>query len=198
MSHLLTLIVVLPLAGFSVTALIGRRLGKQAHWIPVGAIFLVWVIAMALVAQANLETSPLSSTDLPRPEPAHEEVRVRVRACGACRTDIHVIEGDLPARPRAVEHAQRFRSLVQGDAVDVDNVQRRAGHGGITALGHFLAQFDPLEVTIFGFQGDQVAGLVGHGRGAAGQHRRGQVAFRGEGITQACAGEIDEIGRAHV
>ena len=32
---LLPLLVILPLAGFAFTALIGRRLGKQAHWIPV-------------------------------------------------------------------------------------------------------------------------------------------------------------------
>ena len=35
---LIPLLVVLPLAGFAITALIGRRLGKQAHWIPVLAI----------------------------------------------------------------------------------------------------------------------------------------------------------------
>lgn len=54
--------------------------------------------AMALAAQAALRTSPLRSTDLPIPEPAPDEVRVRVRACGACRTDIHIVEGDLPMR----------------------------------------------------------------------------------------------------
>ena len=54
--------------------------------------------AMVLSAQAVVETSPLASIDRPMPEPAAGEVRVRVRACGACRTDIHVVEGDLPAR----------------------------------------------------------------------------------------------------
>src|SRR5882672_59751 len=50
---LIVLIVVLPLVGFAVTALIGRRLDKQAHWIPVGLIVLVWAISM-LVAFATL------------------------------------------------------------------------------------------------------------------------------------------------
>jgi len=54
--------------------------------------------AMVLAAQAAVETSPLVATDLPMPEPGPGEVRVHVRACGACRTDIHVAEGDLPAR----------------------------------------------------------------------------------------------------
>src|SRR5712671_5751217 len=50
---LIVLIVVLPLVGFAVTALIGRRLDKQAHWIPVGLIVLVWAISM-VVAFATL------------------------------------------------------------------------------------------------------------------------------------------------
>lgn len=54
--------------------------------------------AMVLSSQAALETSPLTATDWPLPEPADGEVRVRVHACGACRTDIHVVEGDLRAR----------------------------------------------------------------------------------------------------
>src|SRR6478736_3203202 len=47
------------MAGFLFTALVGRRLAKQAHWVPVLAIFVVWVIAMALVVQVLTETAPL-------------------------------------------------------------------------------------------------------------------------------------------
>ena len=46
MDTLIPLIPVLPFAGFAITALIGRRLGKQAHWIPVLAVFAAWVISM--------------------------------------------------------------------------------------------------------------------------------------------------------
>jgi len=60
-------LVILPLAGFGLTALIGRRLGKQAHWIPVLAIFVVWVIAMGLVYEVLTETAPL----LPGSETTH-------------------------------------------------------------------------------------------------------------------------------
>src|SRR5437773_486221 len=49
----LVLIVGLPLVGFVVTALIGRRLDREAHWIPVGLIVLVWAISM-VVAFATL------------------------------------------------------------------------------------------------------------------------------------------------
>jgi NADH-quinone oxidoreductase subunit L len=47
---LVVLIIALPLAGFLVTAVIGRRLGLDAFWIPVGAVVLSWVAAMIVVA----------------------------------------------------------------------------------------------------------------------------------------------------
>jgi NADH-quinone oxidoreductase subunit L len=50
---LIPLIVVLPLVGFVVTAIVGRRLDKKAHWVPVGLIVVVWVISM-IVAFATL------------------------------------------------------------------------------------------------------------------------------------------------
>ena len=40
--------------------------------------------------------SPLVERDLPLPEPQSGEVRVAVRACGVCRTDLHVVDGELP------------------------------------------------------------------------------------------------------
>lgn len=39
--------------------------------------------------------TPLRLAEIPRPEPAAGEVRVRVAACGVCRTDLHVADGDL-------------------------------------------------------------------------------------------------------
>ena len=45
-----------------------------------------------------MSTGPLSFVDVPRPEPGPGEIRVRVHACGVCRTDLHVAEGDLPVR----------------------------------------------------------------------------------------------------
>jgi propanol-preferring alcohol dehydrogenase len=32
----------------------------------------------------------------PRPEPSAGQVLIRVRACGVCRTDLHVLDGELP------------------------------------------------------------------------------------------------------
>ena len=39
---------------------------------------------------------PLEERDLPRPEPEAGSVRIDVHACGVCRTDIHIVDGDLP------------------------------------------------------------------------------------------------------
>ena len=52
--------------------------------------------ALAVRAQAPIETAPLVREERPIPTPGPGEVLVRVSACGICRTDLHVAEGDLP------------------------------------------------------------------------------------------------------
>lgn len=50
-----------------------------------------------------VRTGPLRRVELPEPEPCGTEVRVHVRVCGVCRTDLHLAEGDLlPRRPGVV------------------------------------------------------------------------------------------------
>jgi alcohol dehydrogenase, propanol-preferring len=56
--------------------------------------------AMVLEQIAPIDTSPLRLCDVPIPEPAAAEVRLKVHCCAICRTDLHVIEGDLPSEPR--------------------------------------------------------------------------------------------------
>ncbi|HEY1923452.1 MAG TPA: zinc-dependent alcohol dehydrogenase family protein [Tepidisphaeraceae bacterium] len=58
--------------------------------------------AMLLNTAAPIETSPLVLTDVPKPEPGPDEVRLKVSCCAICRTDLHIIEGDLPAMKRPV------------------------------------------------------------------------------------------------
>ncbi len=62
--------------------------------------------AMVLGRIAPIEERPLELRDVPDPVPGRGEIRVRVLACGVCRTDLHVIEGDLPAPdlPRVPGH----------------------------------------------------------------------------------------------
>lgn len=52
--------------------------------------------AMVLHSPRPAEENPLEMEDLPLPEPGAEEIRLRVRACGVCHTDLHTVEGDLP------------------------------------------------------------------------------------------------------
>jgi len=48
-------------------------------------------------AQRLLEPGqPLVLQDVPRPDPGPDAIRVAVRCCGVCHTDLHVVEGDLP------------------------------------------------------------------------------------------------------
>jgi alcohol dehydrogenase, propanol-preferring len=58
----------------------------------------ILVQAMVLETQAPIASAPLRAADLPLPEPGLGEIRVRVHACAVCRTDLHVIEGELPPR----------------------------------------------------------------------------------------------------
>jgi propanol-preferring alcohol dehydrogenase len=50
--------------------------------------------------------TPLAATELPRPEPAPGQLRVRVHACAVCRTDLHIVDGELenPKLPLVLGH----------------------------------------------------------------------------------------------
>jgi propanol-preferring alcohol dehydrogenase len=52
--------------------------------------------AMVLDRPADVSASPLVRRAQAVPEPGPQQVRVRVRVCGVCRTDLHVVEGELP------------------------------------------------------------------------------------------------------
>jgi alcohol dehydrogenase, propanol-preferring len=54
--------------------------------------------AMRLRAQASIASAPLAPAELDACQPDRGEIRVRVSACATCRTDLHVIEGDLAPR----------------------------------------------------------------------------------------------------
>jgi propanol-preferring alcohol dehydrogenase len=58
--------------------------------------------AAILTSPAVIARHPLAITDVPRPEPSPGQVLLRVRACGVCRTDLHIVEGELPAVREAV------------------------------------------------------------------------------------------------
>jgi alcohol dehydrogenase, propanol-preferring len=58
--------------------------------------------ACLLRTPARIEENPLTFTDYSEPTPGPGEVLVRVHVCGVCRTDLHVIEGELPPKKSPV------------------------------------------------------------------------------------------------
>jgi propanol-preferring alcohol dehydrogenase len=61
---------------------------------------------MLLRSVRAVEKGPLELVDLPRPDPGQGEVRLAIRACGVCHTDLHTVEGDLdlPKMPLVPGH----------------------------------------------------------------------------------------------
>ncbi len=70
--------------------------------------------AMVLDRCAPIHSRPLRWEELPDPTPGRGEVLVRVKACGVCRTDLHVIEGELPAMGRRVIPGHQVVGTVDG------------------------------------------------------------------------------------
>ena len=58
--------------------------------------------AWVVTAPGPVTGEPLRLIDRPDPEPGPGQLRLRVTACGVCRTDLHIVEGDLPLRRAAV------------------------------------------------------------------------------------------------
>ena len=93
---------------------------------------------MLLRQTADAGRNPLALEDVPVPEPGRDEVRVRVRVCGVCRTDLHIVEGDLPAAKRPVvpghevvgivdRVGSRVRTVKEGDRVGIAWLQETCG-----------------------------------------------------------------------
>jgi len=62
---------------------------------------------------------PLQAQQLPRPEPAPGQVLIQISACAVCRTDLHVVDGDLtePKLPLIAGHEIVGRVTALGDGV---------------------------------------------------------------------------------
>jgi alcohol dehydrogenase, propanol-preferring len=94
--------------------------------------------AMLLGESADIQTKPLEWTELPAPEPGSGEVRLRIQVCGVCRTDLHIVEGDLPPAKRPVipghevvgyvdRVGRNVRTIKEGDRVGIAWLQRVCG-----------------------------------------------------------------------
>lgn len=85
---------------------------------------------------------PLVLKNLPDPVPGHGQVLLMVHTCGVCRTDLHVLDGDLPdpALPLIMGHQIVGTVLALGDNVTTLSVGERVGVpwlGGSCGRCHF-------------------------------------------------------------
>jgi propanol-preferring alcohol dehydrogenase len=75
---------------------------------------------------------PLQIVDVPRPELAPGHVLLRVRACGVCRTDLHIVEGELRPRRRDLIPGHQ----IVGDIIDGATAQFPIGtRVGVSWIG---------------------------------------------------------------
>jgi propanol-preferring alcohol dehydrogenase len=58
--------------------------------------------------------SPLRETELPEPEPGTGQVRLNVEACAVCRTDLHIVDGELPDPKLPLVLGHQIVGLVSG------------------------------------------------------------------------------------
>ena len=82
---------------------------------------------------------PLGMTDLPMPEPGEHDIVIKVLACGVCRTDLHIVDGDLPPRHagivpghevvgRVVSAGRLATRFQKGDRVGIPWLGGSCGH----------------------------------------------------------------------
>jgi alcohol dehydrogenase, propanol-preferring len=69
--------------------------------------------ACVLREPAAVTTNPLEFGEVAAPEPVAGEVLVRVKMCGVCRTDLHVVEGELPPRKSPVIPGHQIVGVVE-------------------------------------------------------------------------------------
>src|SRR5262245_52531079 len=93
--------------------------------------------AMRLERVAPPEERPLALRETPAPEPDVGEVLIEVEACGVCRTDLHILEGEVSARlpvtpghqaaGRIVRAGAGVAGLAPGDSVGVGWIASTCG-----------------------------------------------------------------------
>ena len=78
-------------------------------------------------------------TECPTPDPGPVQVQVRVSVCGICRTDLHVVEGDLAVRRRRVIPGHQIVGEVTALGADVEHLST-GQRVGVAWLHHTCGQ----------------------------------------------------------
>lgn len=89
---------------------------------------------MVLARTAPAEERPLALVEMPESEPASGEVSIAVEACGVCRTDLHIVEGEVEARlPIVPGHQAAGTVLACGSGVEGIRPGDRVGVGWLSS-----------------------------------------------------------------
>jgi propanol-preferring alcohol dehydrogenase len=72
--------------------------------------------AAVLASPAKIDARPLRIADVPRPEATAGQVLLRVLACGVCRTDLHIVEGELPPKHDGIIPGHQIVGEIVGGA----------------------------------------------------------------------------------
>ena len=76
--------------------------------------------AAILTTPQSVTQRPLRIADVPQPQLTPGNVLLRVRACGVCRTDLHIVEGELPPQhPGMIPGHQIVGEVVEGATKDI-------------------------------------------------------------------------------
>ena len=78
--------------------------------------------------------APLEWAEVPDPRPEPHQLLIRVLACGVCRTDLHVVDGDLPGTKLPVIPGHEIVGTVIGKGADVERF-RLGDRVGVPWLG---------------------------------------------------------------
>jgi propanol-preferring alcohol dehydrogenase len=76
-----------------------------------------------------VELNPLRYRDAPTPTPGVGEILIRVSVCGVCRTDLHVVEGELPSRRSPVVPGHQVVGVIEQQGMGADRYQLGARVG---------------------------------------------------------------------
>jgi len=80
--------------------------------------------AIVLEHQGSIDDSPLELRDVPHPEPAPNQICLKVRCCGLCHTDLHTVEGDLPPHKMPVIPGHQIVGVVEKAGINARKFQR--------------------------------------------------------------------------
>lgn len=83
--------------------------------------------AAVLTSPQPVFKRPLQIADIPDPQPGPGQVLLRVRACGVCRTDLHIVEGELPPQQPYIIPGHQIVGEVVGGATKENPLGARVG-----------------------------------------------------------------------